>query len=34
MKCNTCEPGTVCFNGAQIECLPGTFSNGTGKMVK
>ncbi|CAB3979783.1 cartilage oligomeric matrix -like [Paramuricea clavata] len=29
-KCNACEPGTVCFNGKQTDCLPGTYSNGTG----
>jgi ribosomal protein L36 len=31
--CNACEPGTVCFNGKQTDCLPGTYSNGTGKFL-
>ena len=31
-KCFPCEPGTVCRAGRQYECLPGTYSDGTGEQ--
>ena len=32
-KCFPCEPGTVCKEGRQYECRPGTYSDGTGRYL-